>query len=71
MLRGTARHAHTKNCRRRVEAELKGTAKADAAMRRIKEYQDKAAAKETKRVRTSQEEGHQQHEPEESTGRME
>ena len=47
-----------------VEAELKGTAKANAAMRRIKEYQDRAAAKGTKRTKTSQEEGHQQHEPE-------
>ena len=37
-LRGTAIQAHTENCRRRVEAELKGTAKADAAMRRLKEY---------------------------------
>ena len=71
LLRGTARQAHTENCRRRVEAELKGTAKADAAMRRIKEYQDRAAAKGTKRTKTSQEEGHQQHEPEKATARME
>ena len=71
LLRGTARQAHTENCRRRVEAELKGTAKADAAMRRIREYQDRAAAKGTKRTKTSQEEGHQQHEPEKPTARME
>ena len=28
---GTARQAHTENCRRRIEEELKSTAKADAA----------------------------------------
>ena len=32
LLRGTTRQAHTENCRRRVEAELKGAAKADAAI---------------------------------------
>ena len=43
--RGAARQAHSENCRRRIDAELKGTVKADAAMRRTKEYQDTAAAK--------------------------
>ena len=40
----------------------KGTAKADAATRRMNEYRDRAVAKGTKRTNTSQEEGHQQHE---------
>ena len=62
LLRGTARKAHTENCRRRIEDELKGTAKADAATRRMKEYQDRAAAKGARRMRTGQEEGSQQHE---------
>ena len=35
LLRGTARQAHTENCRRRIEEELKGTAKAQAATRRM------------------------------------
>ena len=47
LLRGTARQAH------------KGTAKADAAMRRMKEHQDRAAAKGTKRMKISQEDVHQ------------
>ena len=55
-LQGTARQAHMENCRRRIEEELKGTTKADAA---------------TKRTKTSKEEGHQQHEPEKPTARME
>ena len=62
LLWGTARQAHTENCRRRNGEELKGIAKADAATRRMKEYRDRAAAKGTKRTNTSQEEGHQQHE---------
>ena len=40
-------------------------------MTRMKEYQDRAAAKGTKRVKTSRKEGCQQHEPEDSTARME
>ena len=46
LLRGTARQAHTESCRRRIEEELKGTAKAHAATRRMKEYQDRALRKE-------------------------
>ena len=30
------------NCRRRIEEELKGTVKAEAAQMRLREYQDKA-----------------------------
>ena len=47
LLWGTARQAHTENCRRRIEEELKGTAKAASATRRVKGYQDRAAAKGT------------------------
>ena len=71
LLRGTARQAHTENCRRRIEEELKGTAKAHAATRRIKEYQDRAADKGTKRTKADQEEERQQREHGESTARME
>ena len=58
---------HTENCRWRLEAELKGTAKADAAMRRMKEYPDRAIEE---RNETNDEEGHK-HEPDESTVRTE
>ena len=71
LLRGTARQAHTKSCRRRIEEELKGTAKAHAATRRMKEYQDRAAEKGTKRTEADQEEERQQREHGESTARME
>ena len=71
LLRGTARQAHTASCRRRIEEELKGTAKAHAATRRMKEYQDRAAEKGTKRTKADQEEGRQQREHVESTARME
>ena len=43
LLRGIARQGHTENCRRRIKEELKGTAKAHAATRRMIEYQDRAA----------------------------
>ena len=43
LLKGTARQAHTENCRRRIEEKLRGTAKAEAAQRRAKEHQGKAA----------------------------
>ena len=71
LLRGTARLAHTENCRRRIEEEPKGTGKAHAATRRMKEYQDRAAEKGTKRTNADQEEGRQQHEHGEPTARME
>ena len=72
LLRGTARQAHTKKCRRRLEEELKGTAKAHAATRRMKEYQDRAAEKGTKRTKADQEEEErQQREHGDSTARME
>ena len=72
LLRGTARQAHTENCRRRLEEELKGTAKAHAATRRMKEYQDRAVEKGTKRTKADQEEEErQQRAHEESTARME
>ena len=50
LLRGIAKQAHTESCRSRIEEELKGTAKAHAATRRMKEYQDRAAGKGTKRT---------------------
>ena len=71
LLRGTARQAHTESCRRRIEEELKGTAEAHAAIRRMKEYQDTAAEKGTERTKAGQEAGRQQHERGESTARME
>ena len=71
LLCGTARQAHTEHCRRRIEEELKGTAKANAATRRMKEYQDRAAEKGTKRTKADQEEGRQQREHGESKARME
>ena len=71
LLRGIARQAHTENCRWRIEEELKCTAKALAATRRMKEYQDRAAEKGTKRTKTDQEEERQQREHGESTARME
>ena len=71
MLRGTARQAHTENCRRRIEEELKVTAKAHAATRRMKEYQDRAAEKGTKRTKADQEEQQQQREHGESGARVE
>ena len=55
LLRGTARQAHTENCRRRLEEAPKGTAKAHAAMRRMREYQERAAEKGTKRTKSDQE----------------
>ena len=71
LLRGTAKQAHTENCRRRLEEELKGTAKAHTTTRRMKEYQDRAAEKGTKRTKADPEEGRQQCELGESTARME
>ena len=71
LLRGTARLAHTENCRRRIEEELKGTGKAHAATRRMKEYQDRAAEKGTKRTNADQKKENQQREHGESTARME
>ena len=56
----------------RIEEELKGTAKAHAATRRMKEYQDRAAEKGTKRMKTDQEEEErQEREHGGSTDRME
>ena len=71
LLHGTARQAHTESCLTRIEEELKGKAKAHAVTRRMKEYQDRAAEKGTKRTKADQEEGRQQREHGESTGRME
>ena len=42
LLKGTARQAHTENCRRRIEEEMRGIVKAAAAQRRVKDFQDKA-----------------------------
>ena len=50
---------------------MKGTAKAHAATRRMKEYQDRAAEKGTKRTKADQAEGRQRREHGESTARME
>ena len=71
LLRRTARQAHTENGRRRIEEELKGTAKAHAATRRMKEYQDRGAEKGTKRTKADQEQERQQREHGESAARME
>ena len=62
LLRRTSREAHTENCRKRIEDELRGTASATAAQRRLKEYQDKVAERGTKRTKTNLEEGHAQRE---------
>ena len=48
LLMVTASKAHTENRRRRIEEELRTTVKAEAAQRRVKEYQDKTAARGTK-----------------------
>ena len=51
LLKGAPRQAHTEDCRWRFEEELRGTAKAEAAQRPAKEYQDKAAERRMKRSR--------------------
>ena len=38
LLKGSARHAHAEKCQRRIEEELRGIWKAEAAHRRMKEY---------------------------------
>ena len=58
LLKGSARQAHTENCRRRIELELRGIAKAEAAQRRVKEYQDTACGEGgTQRTKPSPVEG--------------
>ena len=52
--KGTAREAHTENRRRRIEEESRSTVKAEAPQRRVKEYQDKAAARGTKQKKKSE-----------------
>ena len=47
LLMGTARKTHTENRRRRIEEALRSTVKAKAPQRRVKEDQDKAAARGT------------------------
>ena len=37
------RQANTENCRKRIEEEFRSTVQAEAAQRRVKEYQDQAA----------------------------
>ena len=49
LLTGTATQAYTGNCRRRIEEELRGNVKAEAAQRCVKEYQDTAVERRTKR----------------------
>ena len=39
IFKGTARQAHTKGCRRRIEGEMPDTVEAEAVQRRVKEYQ--------------------------------
>ena len=51
LLKGSAGQAYNENCRWRIEEELRGIMKAEAAQRRVKEYQDKAAESGTKRSR--------------------
>ena len=57
LLTGTARQAYIGNCRRRIEEELRGTVKAEAAQRCVKEYHDTAVERRTKRTKSSPEEG--------------
>ena len=45
------RQAHTENCRKRIDEELRGTVKAAAAQRRVKECQDNAVGRRTKRTK--------------------
>ena len=51
LLKGTARQAHTENCRMRIEELLR------AAHRRVNEYQDTAAERGTIRAKSTLEEG--------------
>ena len=56
IFKGTARQAHTKGFRRRIEGEMPDTVEAEAVQRRVKEYQDKAVERATKRTESSREE---------------
>ena len=62
LLKVTARQAHTEKCRNQIEEELRGAVKAEAAQRRVKEYQDKATEKELTKTKTNLEEGQAQRE---------
>ena len=46
LFRGIARQAHTESCRRRIEEELQGTAKAHASTRRMKQHQTESLRRE-------------------------
>ena len=50
---GIARQAHTENCRKRTEEDLRSTMKPEAAHKLVKEYQDEAAERWTKRTWTT------------------
>ena len=50
LLKGTARQAQTEICRRRIEVELRSNVKAEAAQRRVKEYQEKGERNERSRA---------------------
>ena len=49
MLKGTAKQAHTVNCRMRIQGESRGTAKAEAAQR---QYEDRAVERGAKRTKS-------------------
>ena len=57
LLKWTARQSHKENRGRRIEVELRGIVEAEAAQRRVKEYQDEAGVRKTERTKLSLEEG--------------
>ena len=61
LLKGTARQAHTENCRKLIEEELRSSVKAETAQRRVKENQQKAT-RGRKQTKTNIEEGQAQRE---------
>ena len=71
LLKEAARQAHTENCRKRFEEELRGTKRVEAAQSRVKEHQDKAAERGAKRTKTNLEEGLAQRERGGTTVQME
>jgi len=46
VLRGTTRQGHSQDCRRRMQEELKGTPKADAAKRKFESFTEEALEKD-------------------------
>ena len=64
ILRGTTRQAHSVECRKRMESELKGTEKARKAEKRMNDYADKKLAEEEekKRKKEAEDESHKRDE---------